>query len=139
MAETGRNADALQQEIERTRDELARTVDTITERVHPRNVSKRTVQQVKDDAAATRKRLPGGGGTNNFHKELAHRESESQSATAGPRQAPSGGSHRSASSISTTLGGVGEKLQAHRTMVLASAGIVVVGTVTVVMWRRTRN
>ena len=128
MAETGRNADALQQEIERTRDELARTVDNIADRVSPKNVAQRTFQQVKDDAAAARKKLPSGGGTNDSHGDLATQEIESQ--------APSGGSHRATGSSSTAMGAVGQTLQANRTVVLVAAGVVVAVTVVTVATRR---
>ncbi|GII91334.1 DUF3618 domain-containing protein [Sinosporangium siamense] len=48
MAET--NPEELERRIERTRAELARTVDEIAERVHPRRVAERSVAKVKANA-----------------------------------------------------------------------------------------
>jgi Protein of unknown function (DUF3618) len=39
---------ALVSEIERTRADLARTIDEITDRVSPRNVARRTADQAKE-------------------------------------------------------------------------------------------
>ena len=39
---------ALVGEIERTRADLARTIDEIADRVAPRNVARRTLEQAKD-------------------------------------------------------------------------------------------
>ncbi|HKB31355.1 MAG TPA: DUF3618 domain-containing protein [Streptosporangiaceae bacterium] len=46
-----RDPDALEKEIERTRAELARTIDTIAERVNPARVAKRAVTRARSDAA----------------------------------------------------------------------------------------
>ncbi|MCC5575079.1 DUF3618 domain-containing protein [Microtetraspora sp. AC03309] len=54
MAET--DPDALEREIERTRVELARTVDAIADRVSPKRVAERSVAKVKANA----ERLVGG-------------------------------------------------------------------------------
>jgi len=43
-----RDPDALVKEIERTRANLAQTIDTLAERVSPANVTKRAVSQVVD-------------------------------------------------------------------------------------------
>ncbi|MEZ0074012.1 DUF3618 domain-containing protein [Planotetraspora sp. GP83] len=48
MADT--DPDALEREIERTREELARTVDAIADRVSPRRVAERGVAKVKANA-----------------------------------------------------------------------------------------
>ncbi|GII58941.1 hypothetical protein Pth03_73300 [Planotetraspora thailandica] len=48
MADT--DPDALEREIERTRAELARTVDAIAERVSPKRVAERGVAKVKANA-----------------------------------------------------------------------------------------
>lgn len=86
MAETTRNPDVLAQEIERTRDELARTIDTITERVSPGNVARRGVEPV-------RRRLPGGasgpGGTRAELPEAGAGEGSSEPAHGGVRVATS--------------------------------------------------
>ncbi|GLX01292.1 DUF3618 domain-containing protein [Microtetraspora sp. NBRC 16547] len=55
MAET--DPDALEREIERTRVELARTVDAIADRVSPKRVAERSMAKVKANA----ERLVGGG------------------------------------------------------------------------------
>ncbi|WP_067174104.1 DUF3618 domain-containing protein [Microtetraspora niveoalba] len=54
MADT--DPDALEREIERTRVELARTVDAIADRVSPKRVAERSVAKVKANA----ERLVGG-------------------------------------------------------------------------------
>jgi hypothetical protein len=46
-----RDPDQLVKEIERTRENLARTIDTITERVSPANVAKRAMSKVLDQAS----------------------------------------------------------------------------------------
>ncbi len=48
MAESARNPDALQQEIERTRDQLARTADIIAERVSPQNLMQAGTKQLQE-------------------------------------------------------------------------------------------
>ncbi|GAA1305932.1 hypothetical protein Psi02_22950 [Planotetraspora silvatica] len=48
MADT--DPDALEREIERTRAELARTVDAIADRVSPKRVAERSVAKVKANA-----------------------------------------------------------------------------------------
>jgi hypothetical protein len=46
-----RDPDALVKEIERTRANLAQTIDTLAERVSPANVTKRAVSRVIDQVA----------------------------------------------------------------------------------------
>jgi hypothetical protein len=46
-----RDPDALVKEIERTRENLARTIDTLTERVSPANLAKRAMSQVRDQVS----------------------------------------------------------------------------------------
>ena len=46
-----RDTDQLVKEIERTRENLARTIDTLTERVSPANLAKRAMSKVLDQAA----------------------------------------------------------------------------------------
>jgi len=43
-----RDPDALVKEIERTRADLARTIDTLTERVSPANLGDRAMSRVRD-------------------------------------------------------------------------------------------
>ena len=43
--------DTLVKEIERTRANLARTIDTLAERVSPANVTKRAMERVKEQAS----------------------------------------------------------------------------------------
>lgn len=130
MAENARNPDALNEEIERTRDELARTIDTIVDRAHPKNVARRSTDQLKENASqlkenatAMRGKLPQRH-TGDFHAQLAHRESESSSA----------GAHAAGS-----LQATGDKLRANRVYVLAGAGLSVLVVAAVVVWRRTRH
>jgi len=51
MSLAERDPDALEKEIERTRDALARTIDTIADRVSPAKVTERVVTQVRREAA----------------------------------------------------------------------------------------
>lgn len=51
MADRARDPESLEREIERTRDELARTIDALAERVSPRNVASRGVARLKEEAA----------------------------------------------------------------------------------------
>ncbi|MBO0814560.1 MAG: DUF3618 domain-containing protein [Actinobacteria bacterium] len=46
-----RDPDQLVKEIERTRENLARTIDTLTERVSPANVAKRAMSKLLDQAS----------------------------------------------------------------------------------------
>jgi len=46
-----RDPDQLVKEIERTRENLARTIDTLTERVSPANLAKRALSQVRDQVS----------------------------------------------------------------------------------------
>jgi Protein of unknown function (DUF3618) len=46
-----RDPDALVKEIERTRENLARTIDTLTERVSPANAAHRAIAAVREQAA----------------------------------------------------------------------------------------
>jgi hypothetical protein len=50
MADRARDPEALEREIERTRDELARTIDALAERVSPKKVASRSVARVKEEA-----------------------------------------------------------------------------------------
>ncbi len=65
MAETHgkvavRDPDALIKEIERTRENLARTIDALTERVSPANVARRTMARVREQASRPEVQLIGG-------------------------------------------------------------------------------
>ncbi len=57
---TVRDPDALIKEIERTRENLARTIDALTERVSPGNVARRTVARVREQASRPEVQLVGG-------------------------------------------------------------------------------
>ena len=46
-----RDPDALVKEIQRTRENLARTIDTLADRVSPANVAKRTMSQIRDQVS----------------------------------------------------------------------------------------
>ena len=46
-----RDPDDLVKDIERTRENLARTIDTLTERVSPANVAKSALSRVRDQAS----------------------------------------------------------------------------------------
>ncbi|WP_067452887.1 DUF3618 domain-containing protein [Actinomadura macra] len=51
MADRARDPEALEREIERTRLELARTIDELADRVNPRNVAHRGAERLKEEAA----------------------------------------------------------------------------------------
>jgi hypothetical protein len=46
-----RDPDKLVKEIERTRENLARTIDTLTDRVSPANVAKRAMSKAREQAS----------------------------------------------------------------------------------------
>lgn len=122
MAETARNPDALHEEIERTRDQLAGTIDTLAERVSPKNVARRSADQLRGNAESVRKKLPQGQG-GDFHGALANRESESTASGSG----------------ATEMQATGEVLRSNRTLVLVGAGVGLGVLVAVVVWRRVRS
>jgi hypothetical protein len=55
-----RDPDALVKEIERTRENLARTIDTLTQRVSPGNVARRAMSRVMDQASRPEVQVAGG-------------------------------------------------------------------------------
>ncbi len=55
-----RDPDVLVKEIERTRENLARTIDALTERVSPARVARRTVSRVQEQASRPEARLATG-------------------------------------------------------------------------------
>jgi Protein of unknown function (DUF3618) len=55
-----RDPDALVKEIERTRENLARTIDTLTQRVSPANVARRALSRVLDQASRPEVQLAAG-------------------------------------------------------------------------------
>lgn len=46
----GRNPDGLERQIEETRAELARTIDSIADRVAPKNVARRGAARIREEA-----------------------------------------------------------------------------------------
>jgi hypothetical protein len=55
-----RDPDAVVNEIERTREDLAHTIDALTERVSPGNVARHTMGEVREQLARPQVRLVGG-------------------------------------------------------------------------------
>jgi hypothetical protein len=55
-----RDPDAVINEIERTREDLAHTIDAITERVSPGNVARLTVAEVREQLSRPQVRMVGG-------------------------------------------------------------------------------
>jgi predicted membrane-bound mannosyltransferase len=55
-----RDPDALVKEIERTRENLARTIDTLTQRVSPANVARRALSRALDQASRPEVQLAAG-------------------------------------------------------------------------------
>jgi hypothetical protein len=56
-----RDPDSLVKEIELTRDNLARTIDAIADRVNPANTARRAVQRVRRQAAQVDPRVAAAG------------------------------------------------------------------------------
>lgn len=56
---TGRGHDTLTRQIEQARDDLARTVDAIADRVSPANNARRLADRAKHQAADVQRRLAG--------------------------------------------------------------------------------
>jgi Protein of unknown function (DUF3618) len=52
--------DALVKQIERTREDLARTIDTLTQRVSPGNVARRAMARVVDQVSRPEVQLAAG-------------------------------------------------------------------------------
>jgi hypothetical protein len=55
-----RDPDAVINEIERTREDLAHTIDALTERVSPGNVARQTLGEVREQLSRPQVRLVGG-------------------------------------------------------------------------------
>ena len=55
-----RDPDALVTEIERTRENLARTVDQLADRVSPANVAKRALDRAREQLERPEARMAGG-------------------------------------------------------------------------------
>jgi hypothetical protein len=55
MADRSRDPESLERRIERTRMELAQTIDELAERVNPRNVAQRGAERLKDEAGQVAK------------------------------------------------------------------------------------
>ena len=55
-----RDPDTLVKQIERTREDLARTIDTLTQRVSPGNVARRAVSRVLDQVSRPEVQLAAG-------------------------------------------------------------------------------
>ena len=49
MADRARDPETLEREIERTREELARTIDALADRINPKNAVRRSVSRFKDE------------------------------------------------------------------------------------------
>lgn len=49
MADRARDPETLEREIERTREELQRTIDELADRVSPRNMARRGVARLKEE------------------------------------------------------------------------------------------
>ncbi|WP_433227425.1 DUF3618 domain-containing protein [Actinomadura formosensis] len=50
MADRSRDPEALEREIEQARQELARTIDELADRVNPKNVAHRGIERLKEEA-----------------------------------------------------------------------------------------
>jgi Protein of unknown function (DUF3618) len=55
-----RDPDAVISDIERTREDLAHTIDALTERVSPGNVARHTMGEVREQLSRPQVRLVGG-------------------------------------------------------------------------------
>lgn len=50
MADRGRDPEAVEREIERTREELARNIDELADRLNPKHVAQRGTERLKEEA-----------------------------------------------------------------------------------------
>lgn len=50
MAGKARDPEAIQREIEQTRDDLARSIDLLAERLNPKNAAQRGIARAKEEA-----------------------------------------------------------------------------------------
>ena len=57
MADRSRDPESLERRIERTRQELAQTIDELADRVNPRNVAQRGAERLKDEAGQVAKAM----------------------------------------------------------------------------------
>jgi hypothetical protein len=55
-----RDPDALIKEIERTRENLARTIDALTQRVSPGNLARRALERAREQASRRQVQLAAG-------------------------------------------------------------------------------
>jgi cytochrome c-type biogenesis protein CcmH/NrfG len=55
-----RDPDAVIDDIERTRENLAQTIDALTERVSPGNVARQTLAEVREKVSGPQIRMVGG-------------------------------------------------------------------------------
>jgi MYXO-CTERM domain-containing protein len=55
-----RDPDALVKEIERTRENLARTIDALTQRVSPGNLARRALERAREQASRRQVQLAAG-------------------------------------------------------------------------------
>ncbi|MCP2334914.1 DUF3618 domain-containing protein [Actinomadura rupiterrae] len=55
MADRSSDPQALQREIERSRQELARTIDELADRVNPKNVAQRGAERLKEEVGQVRR------------------------------------------------------------------------------------
>lgn len=138
MADTPRDPKALQRDIERTRDELARAIDTIADRVNPKRVARRRVELFREGAQQVRETLgartgidgargaPGvsaGGGL----REVSRGE---ESAATG---AESAGGHEGYRGTTTYI------VRRGKVPLIVGAGALLAVTAAVVVWRMRRH
>ncbi|WP_433463800.1 DUF3618 domain-containing protein [Spirillospora sp. CA-128828] len=57
MADRSRDPQALEREIERTRQELARTIDELADRANPKHIAQRGAERLKEEADHVAKAL----------------------------------------------------------------------------------
>lgn len=137
MADNSRDPDALQREIDRTRDDLARTIDEIVDRVHPKRVVQRRVEIFRENAqhfretAGAKISLDGGRRSGAGLRALA-------------RGGPSSGASSGASSGDGTadegyLGTTTYAVRRAKVPMIAGAGALLVFTAAVVVWRLRRR
>lgn len=50
MAERARDPEAIERDIERTRDDLARSIDLLADRLSPKHVAQRSMTKAKEEA-----------------------------------------------------------------------------------------
>ena len=134
--DTQRDPDTIQKEIERTRAELADTIDAIADRISPKRAASRGAHAVKSSVSG----LFGGNGSNGSNGSAPASVLDAGAAQAA--KVDTAARERAVQSVARTGGGaytgtsefsVGRKLRADRVLLVVGVAAAVAGAV--VLWR----